>query len=198
MSAEGLLANPALFAQAREIERGRTPTPNATKQAALDYLSLAERYSVPFDVQRQHIAHVIGASPSTVNASWHLRKQAAQHTPRQSPPSPPPSSVAAHDHQEAATVVGLTRRHYLSQPTASDSCSGTSSQRHRDGETVTQPAGHTDSDLEPDSDSELARVPQASGGRDPPRRLWEIKQALAAASSPSHLSLLIHQLLPWH
>mmetsp|Transcript_4174 Transcript_4174/g.15381 ORF Transcript_4174/g.15381 Transcript_4174/m.15381 type:complete len:255 (-) Transcript_4174:84-848(-) len=70
MSAEGLLANPAIFKQALLLREGKDYQGNPLRQVALEYLDLAEEWKVPMDVQEQHVSHILGLSSATGGASW--------------------------------------------------------------------------------------------------------------------------------
>jgi tRNA-dihydrouridine synthase 1 len=95
MSAEGILANPILFEEARELEEEwaereglRQPAteddPNRNTHrarrlaAALEYLELGEEHNIALDVQSQHISHVLGLSAATQGVSWAQRKALVQ------------------------------------------------------------------------------------------------------------------------
>ncbi|KAJ1496013.1 dihydrouridine synthase-domain-containing protein, partial [Baffinella frigidus] len=78
MSAEGVLSNAAVFAQAKQLEEGKEPGMSNPREAALEYLQCAEQYPTPFHIVHQHVACMLGLAPSTEGASWVQRKAVAE------------------------------------------------------------------------------------------------------------------------
>lgn len=94
MSAEGVLANPVIFEEARALQaeavpgQGRnvgerdvgqaeqeTRAHNTLRyEAAKEYVDLGQEFSVPFEVQQQHLSNILGLSAATRGAGWVQRK----------------------------------------------------------------------------------------------------------------------------
>jgi hypothetical protein len=203
MSAEGILASPALFQHAAALSPAAVgpppPPPPGLRGLAGEYLRLAAACGTPLDAQRQHLTHLFGASPSTGGVTWARRRDAALEA-RAAAGAPPPGGGAGGEEEEE--LAGLLWRSVDDAGGdagggggGADACPGSTSAGDA---AAADPGGGSAAAAAASAAAGEGAVDGRGGGSLParlPARLPDLRERLAAAASESEL-LALAALLP--